>query len=114
MLSSKVAGTIYLDKWADELNLKLDMFVVFSSIYGLLGYAMLAHYAAANYFQDGITAIRRAKGKPSLCVNWGLWQDDGMAHRLGDGFNKQWQQQGFGTIPPNDGMGTLCRLLALQ
>ena len=86
----KVEGAVNLRMACEEAGCELDMFVLFSSVYSLLGYAQLSHYAAANSFLDAVAQMRRCNGQPALSVNWGLWQDDGMAHRLGSGFERYW------------------------
>ena len=62
---------------------KVDRFVVFTSVYGLLGHERLGAYAAANAFQDASCASRRRDGLPALSIAWGTWAGAGMAHRLG-------------------------------
>ncbi|KAH8066347.1 ligase [Aureococcus anophagefferens] len=82
VLKPKVDGSLHLH--AASLKTPVDTFVLFSSIYGLLGSRELTHYGAANAFQDGLAAARA--GLPALAVSWGTWADAGMAHRFGSGF----------------------------
>ena len=87
-----------------------DRFVLFSSIYGLLGSRELTHYAAANAFQDGLASMRRSLGLPGLAVAWGPWQGAGMAHRFGDGFRTSLEASGLRFVGLEAGFSTLAAL----
>ncbi|XLS29186.1 SDR family NAD(P)-dependent oxidoreductase [Flavobacteriaceae bacterium M23B6Z8] len=82
VLAPKVAGLNYLDE--ATANLKLDYFIVFSSIAGALGNAGQTDYAAANAYMDSYITTRSEQVKrgerfgKSVSVNWPLWESDGM------------------------------------
>jgi len=76
VLYAKVKGTWVLHQLS--LSLKLDCFLMFSSISSLWGSKKIAHYAAANSFLDMISHYRRTLKLPALTLNWGPWTSGGM------------------------------------
>ncbi|KAH8051562.1 hypothetical protein JL722_10739 [Aureococcus anophagefferens] len=108
VLRAKVDGSMRLH----DASLAHDVatFVLFSSVYGLLGAPRLPHYAAANAFQDGLAAARARAGLPALAVSWGTWADAGMAHRFGGGFRAARERAGFGFVPLQAGLAVLADL----
>jgi acyl transferase domain-containing protein len=77
VLASKVAGAWNLHRLTGDLP--LDWFVFFSSASALLGTPSQANYAAANAFLDALAYERRAAGLPALSINWGAWEEVGLA-----------------------------------
>ncbi|MEV0611656.1 beta-ketoacyl reductase, partial [Polymorphospora rubra] len=74
---AKAGSAVRLDELTRELD--LSVFVVFSSIAGVLGSARHAAYAAANAALDGLIEQRRAAGLAGTAVAWGPWAGGGMA-----------------------------------
>ena len=79
ILSPKVRGTLLLDELLR--NEPLDFLILFSSTSTILGPAGQIDYVAANAFLNAYAQSKRHnKAHPyTLAVNWGMWQDVGMA-----------------------------------
>lgn len=109
-LSGKAVGAWNLHAVTRETP--LDFFVMFSSTTALLGNAGQAGYGAANAFCDALAHLRRALGLPALSINWGPWDDAGMAAgRIDDRTRKHWADSGIGFIRPAAGATFLDRLV---
>jgi acyl transferase domain-containing protein len=89
----------------------LDLFVLFSSAAALLGSPGQGNYAAANAFLDALAHHRRGLNLPALSVNWGSWDEVGMAARLRQSEGQRWAATGIGWIGIDQGMATLERLI---
>jgi myxalamid-type polyketide synthase MxaE and MxaD len=109
VMAPKIQGGWHLHQLTQELP--LDFFVCFSSAASLLGSTGQGNYAAANAFLDGLAQHRRSLGLPGLSVNWGAWAAGGMASRLADQFQSRIRSLGMGSIPPEQGLEILDRLL---
>lgn len=108
VLAPKVDGARNLDR-ATEGD-PLDLFVLFSSAAGLVGIPGQAAYAAANTFLDGFAAARRRRGRPALSVQWGPFEDIGLAAaRAGRG--DRLEQRGMGGFGADDAWQALVGFL---
>lgn len=79
VLRPKVAGAHTLDRLTRDL--KLDLFVVYSSATTLIGNPGQASYVAANAYLEALMAERRRAGLPGLAVAWGAISDAGYLTR---------------------------------
>jgi myxalamid-type polyketide synthase MxaB len=109
VLAPKIEGT-----WNLHLQTRdrpLDFFVCFSSIASLVGNPGQSNYAAANAFMDALAHQRRAHGLVALSINWGPWDDIGMAAAPAGPRQRRLADQGFRPIPPKAGVETFSQLL---
>ncbi|MFF8834847.1 SDR family NAD(P)-dependent oxidoreductase [Streptomyces sp. NPDC015130] len=77
VLAPKVDGARHLDALTEDDP--LDLFVLFSSVAGLVGNPGQAGYAAGNVYMDALAQARRHRGRPALAVQWGPFADIGLA-----------------------------------
>ncbi|MDG4810888.1 HAD-IIIC family phosphatase [Micromonospora sp. WMMD1120] len=84
---------------------KLDAFVVFSSVAGVLGGPGQGAYAAANGFLDALVQQRRAAGLPGVSLAWGLWAEaTGMTAHLTDDDLRRIGSGGIAALPTETGL----------
>ncbi len=62
-------------------EMKLDCFVMFSSVSSIFGNPAQGNYSAANAFIDALAHHRQALGLPALTVNWGVLGGEGYVAR---------------------------------
>ncbi len=96
VLRPKLLGAVNLHR--ASLKMELDFFAMFSSIASVIGSQGQANYAAANAFLDGLAFYRRAMNLPAVTINWGPWEEAGMAARQSSTLTKQWQKMGLSLL----------------
>jgi myxalamid-type polyketide synthase MxaB len=73
----KVDGAWNLHHYTADM--KLDLFVMFSSVTAMWGTAGQGNYGAANAILDGLARMRRHSGLAATSIQWGPWAEVGMA-----------------------------------
>ena len=112
VLAPKVAGGWNLHRHSEALA--LDFFVLFSSAASVLPSPAQGSYAAANGFLDALARYRRALGLPGLAINWGPWDEVGMAAGLSAREQQRWARHGVHFIAPDDGVRAFVRTLTAR
>src|SRR4029077_20770958 len=87
-------------------GMKLDCFVMFSSVSSIFGNPAQGNYSAANAFLDSLAHHRQALGLPALTVNWGVLGGEGFVarnERVADFLARQ----GTNAISPGEAMALL-------
>ncbi|HEY2001214.1 MAG TPA: SDR family NAD(P)-dependent oxidoreductase, partial [Acidobacteriaceae bacterium] len=77
VMAPKIEGTWRLHE--ATLEERLDFFVLFSSISAIHAQPGVGNYAAANAFLDAFAHYRHASGLPATSINWGAWDEIGLA-----------------------------------
>jgi NADPH:quinone reductase-like Zn-dependent oxidoreductase/SAM-dependent methyltransferase/acyl carrier protein len=79
VLGPKAHGAWLLHEATREM--KLDCFVMFSSVSSIFGNPAQGNYSAANAFLDSLAHHRQALGLPALTINWGVLGGEGYVAR---------------------------------
>ena len=86
------------------LDRNLDLFVLFSSITGIVGNSGQGNHAAANTFLDQLAAYRRSLGLPGQSIAWGAWSELGEAEEQRERIARQLEAAGTGWLSPQQGL----------
>ena len=112
VLWPKILGGWHLHR--ATLNRDLDLFILFSSMAGVLGNAGQANHAAANAFLDQLAGHRRALGLPGQSIQWGAWSGVGEAEEQRARIARRLESHGVGWISPRRGIRALDHLVRLD
>src|SRR5258708_15871715 len=93
------------------LEMKLDCFVMFSSVSSIFGNPAQGNYSAANAFLDSLAYHRRALGLPALAMNWGVLGGEGYVAR-NERVAEFLARQGTAAISPGEVISVLESSLA--
>jgi NAD(P)-dependent dehydrogenase (short-subunit alcohol dehydrogenase family) len=93
-------------------TLELGHFVLFSSVLSLIGSMGQLNYVAGNAFLDALVAHRRRLGLAATAMNWGPWEDAGLATSAGERGRAIWRARGTSFIPADAGMEIMRHTLA--
>jgi acyl transferase domain-containing protein/aryl carrier-like protein len=80
VMQPKALGALLLHEFTQAL--KLDFFVLFSSIATQVGSPGQGSYVAANAYLDALAHDRRMRGLPATSVNWGAIGEVGIVSRV--------------------------------
>ena len=109
VLWPKVLGAWHLHRATADRD--LDLFVLFSSVAGVLGNPGQANHAAANAFLDQLATHRRAHGLAGQAIAWGAWSEIGEAAEQRDRMADRFGSIGLEWITPQQGLRAFDRLV---
>ncbi|WP_143070915.1 SDR family NAD(P)-dependent oxidoreductase, partial [Streptomyces malaysiense] len=111
-LAPKADAAFHLHELTKDL--RLDAFVLFSSVAGTLGTAGQGGYAAANAFLDALALHRRAEGLPATSLAWGYWaQATGLTSHLSENDVARMNRTGIMPMPSEEALALLDSALAV-
>ncbi|MFI0858619.1 SDR family NAD(P)-dependent oxidoreductase, partial [Streptomyces sp. NPDC021098] len=106
VLAAKAESAVHLHELTADRD--LAVFVLFSSIAGVVGNAGQSAYAAGNSVLDALAVSRRAGGLAGTSLAWGMWeQAEGMGGRLSEADIARLRRQGFPPLSTQDALALL-------
>ena len=105
----KVLGAWFLHQYSIKNKLKLEYFVLFSSISALLGSSGQSNHSSASCFLDALASYRHNLGLVAQSINWGPWSGIGAA--VAKGADKKFIN-GSIALSPTEGLSALEQILS--
>ncbi len=105
VIRPKLLGAHYLDQFSSDHQLR--EFVLFSSVAAAFGNAGQTAYSAANAAMMSIAERRVSRGLPVTLIDWGPWNDVGMAARRGPELLAYLSQQGYRPMENRAALGLM-------
>ncbi len=109
VLWPKMLGAWHLHRATVDRD--LDLFILFSSVAGIMGNPGQANHAAANVFLDQLAAHRRALGLPGQAIAWGAWSGLGEAEEQRERIAQRLAAFGTSWITPQQGLKAFDQLV---
>ena len=109
VLWPKVLGAWRLHRATQDRD--MDMFVLFSSIAGVIGNAGQGNHGAANAFLDQLAAHRRSMGLPGQAIAWGAWSGLGEAEEQRERIERHHVDHRANWLTPHQGIRAFERLV---
>lgn len=105
VIRPKLLGAHYLDQFSSDHEAR--EFVLFSSVAAAFGNAGQTAYSAANASMMAIAERRLSRGLPVTLIDWGPWNDVGMAARGGPELLAYLSQQGYRPMANREALGLM-------
>ncbi|NRB30657.1 MAG: SDR family NAD(P)-dependent oxidoreductase, partial [Rhizobiaceae bacterium] len=100
--AAKIEGSWALHQATEKLG--LNHFVLFSSILSVIGSMGQLNYVSGNAFLDSLVGYRRRLGLAATAMNWGPFENAGLAVESGERGEAIWRARGTRFIPMDIGL----------
>ncbi|MEE9444156.1 MAG: beta-ketoacyl reductase, partial [Cocleimonas sp.] len=111
VMSPKIIGAWNLHKASIDLDLKLELFVMYSSATTFVGNPGQANYVAANSFLEALVTYRKAHGLTAHYAAWGAISDVGYLARNEETKEALQSRLGGNALASDQAMKTLEKIL---
>ncbi len=108
VMAPKVNGLWNLHECTTEID--LDFFICFSSMSSIMGSSGQTNYAAANAYLDTFAKYRQDMNLPCLTINWGPWQEGGMAASMSKKDQQRIKDLGITSLSDQEALHTFSNI----